>query len=40
MRLESFLFDLVTRIEFLELYRDEVLLNISVIVLITDVISK
>lgn len=40
MRLKSLLLDFVTRIEFLEFDRDEILLNINMVVLITDVITK
>ena len=40
MGLKCFLLDLITRIEFLEFNRDEVLLNIGVVVLIAYVIAE
>lgn len=40
MSLKCFLLDLVARIEFLEFDRDEVLLNIGVVVLVTNVVAE
>lgn len=40
MSLKCLLLDLVTRIELLEPNRDEIFLNISMVILITDVITK
>lgn len=40
MRLKCLLLDLVTRIELLESDWNEIFLNISMVVLITDVITK
>lgn len=40
MSLKCLLFDLITRIELLEPDWDEIFLNISMVILITDVITK